>query len=280
VIVADHELHHAERTAGDEAGGPDLEHAPPACLGGDQPERHEQREDRQLAADHRAEIVQVEPGERREGGQRDAERAEGNGGGVADEGELGGLEGLEAQADHEGAGDGDGRAEAGGALDERAEAEGDQQRLDAAIAGHAGDLFLQDGELAGLDRELVDEDRVEDEPADGQEAERGAVAGGGEGERGRHAVGEDRDGEGDAEGDEGRDVRAHVPESQQAEQDDDRDGGDQGRPAEVTERGVVLGPGHIGRGRDGERGRRKGGAGRPGQTAQESETAERKARGE
>ena len=53
--------------------------------------------------------------------------------------------------------------------------ERDQQRLDAAVARDAGDLLLQDDELPGVNRQLVDEDRVHDQPADGKQAERGAV---------------------------------------------------------------------------------------------------------
>ena len=136
-------------------------HPPPADLRRDQPERDDQREERQLAADHRAELLQVEAGQRRQRDERNAERSEGDRRGVADQRELGGLERLEAEPDQQPAADRHRRAEAGRALDEGAEAEGDQQRLDAAIARDAGDLPLQDDELPGLDRELVDEDRVD-----------------------------------------------------------------------------------------------------------------------
>jgi hypothetical protein len=64
VVIADEELHGAESAAGDEAGGPHLEHSAPADLGSDEPERNNEREERQLAPHHRAEVEEIEPGER------------------------------------------------------------------------------------------------------------------------------------------------------------------------------------------------------------------------
>ena len=122
VVVAHDELHDREARAGDEAGRPDLDHAAPADLRGDEPERDDEREERQLPADHRAELVQIEPGDRRQRDERNAERAEGDRRGVADQRELGGFERLEAEADQHRAADRHRRAEAGGALDEGAEA--------------------------------------------------------------------------------------------------------------------------------------------------------------
>mgnify|MGYP000362506239 CR=1 FL=1 len=242
--VARKKLHGAETSPGDEAGRPDREHAPPAGLGGHEPERHQQGEERQLAADHRAEIKEIEAGERGEGDQRRAERPERNRGGVADQREFRGFERTETEPDHERAGDRDRRAEAGGALDEGAERKRDQQRLNAPVARDTGDLFLKDGELAGFNGELVDEDRVEDQPADGQQAEGGAIAGGREGERGGHTVGEDRGREREEECRDRGEMRADVPEGEQPEQRDHRNGRQEGGQGEAAERGVVLGPSH------------------------------------
>ena len=58
----------------------------------------------------------------------------------------------------------------------------------STVTGNAGNLTLEHGELAGFDGELVNEDRVEDEPPDRHEAESGAVASGGEREFPGHAV--------------------------------------------------------------------------------------------
>ena len=156
---------------------------------------------------------------------------------------LAASSGLEAEADHQPAADRHRRAEAGRALDEGAERERDHERLDAAVARDAGDLLLQDHELARFDRELVDEDRVHDQPADRQQAEGGPIAGRGHGEPGRHPVGADRDQPGGQQRDAGGDVRANVPERQQRQQHGDGNRGDQRR--EAAEGGVDLGPWHA-----------------------------------
>ena len=67
------------------------------------------------------------------------------------------------------------RAEARRAFEERAEAKGDEQELQAAIGGDAGEAALQDLELAVLDGEVVQEDDVEDDPADREQAVAAAV---------------------------------------------------------------------------------------------------------
>ena len=69
----------------------------------------------------------------------------------------------------------DRRAETGRALDERAERERDQQRLDAAIGGEPRDRRLDDLELTRRDGQVVQEDRVDDDPADREEPVGGAV---------------------------------------------------------------------------------------------------------
>jgi hypothetical protein len=244
VKIAHQKLHDAEAAAGHEARWPHAHHAAPANLGCDQPERNDEREERQLASHHCAQVEQIEPGQRGERHQRNAEGAECDRSGVADQREFGGFERLEAKADHQRAADRDGGAESRRAFDERAETECEQQRLHAAITGHSGDLFLQHRKLPRVDRELIDEDRVDDEPADGKKSKRGAVRGGGQGKWRRHAVHPHRNPDRDDQCDERGDVGPHMPEREQAEQEDDRDCGDQRRSADAADRGVVLGPSH------------------------------------
>ena len=130
----------------------------------------------------RGQLVQAgDLGERDDGG---AERAVGDRGGVADEGQAGGGERLEAEADQHGGADRHRRAEAGRALDEGAESEADEEHLDAAVGREAGDCLLHHLELPGLDGDVVDEDCVQDDPADGEQAEQRAVQRGGAGHRG------------------------------------------------------------------------------------------------
>jgi hypothetical protein len=150
------------------------------------------------------------------------------GGGVADEGEFRGFERAETEADQQRAGDRHGRAEARRTLDERTEAEGNQQCLHAAVARQAGDLLLHDGELAGVHRKLIDKDRVEDDPADGKQAIRRAVARRREREGRRHPVDEDRQRNGGEQAGERGNLGAHVEKREEAEEDDDGQRGDQG----------------------------------------------------
>ena len=106
---------------------------------------------------------------------RRAESAVGDGRGVGDEAEDGGEEGVEAEADHDGAADGDGRPAAGRPFEEGAEGEADQHGLDAGVAGQSGHGAAHHVEVAGLHRDVVEQHGVEDGPADGQQPEAGAV---------------------------------------------------------------------------------------------------------
>ena len=80
----------------------------------------------------------------------------------------------------------------------------------------APDRRLDDLELAGLDREVVEEDRVENDPADRQQAVGGAVERRRRRGPERHAVDEDRHGQrGDQPG-ERREVRAPLEDAERA----------------------------------------------------------------
>jgi hypothetical protein len=120
-----------------------------------------------------------------------ADGAPGDWGGVGDEVESGGVKGLEAEADHESAGDGDGSAESGAAFNERAEAESDEKELEAAVGSDGGDGLLHDFELAGLDGDVVEEDGGDDNPDDFEEAVGGTVGKAGESELWGHVENKD-----------------------------------------------------------------------------------------
>ena len=136
-------LRYGEGDPADQDRRPDLEHSAPAGEGPDQPERHDQREERQLAPDHRAEQIGIEPGHRGEAGDRRAERAVGDGRGIGDQRQAGRRQRREAQPDQDRAGHRDRRAEARCTLEERAEGKGDQQQLQPAVGGDAADRLLQ-----------------------------------------------------------------------------------------------------------------------------------------
>ena len=97
----------------------------------DQPERHEDREERKLATDHRAQRLQIEPGDCREHDDRRAQRAVGDRRGVGDQREPCRGERLEAEPHHDRGSHRHRRPEAGRAFEECAEAE----RRPAAAAG-------------------------------------------------------------------------------------------------------------------------------------------------
>ena len=130
--------------------------------------------------------------------------------------------GEKPRPDQDRAGDGDRRAEAARALEEGAEREGHQQQLQAPVGRDAGDRLLQDGEPALLHRQPVEEDDVEDDPADREEARDHAEDRRPGREPGRHAEADDGDQQGEAEGDDGRDMGLHAPAGDHGEQCDDR----------------------------------------------------------
>ena len=137
-----------------------------------------------------------------------------------------------------------GRAEARRALDEGAEAEADEQELDAAVVRDAGDGVLDHFEITRLHGDVVDEDGAQDDPADGQQPVGRAVGRGRqERELRRHPVDEDRDGERRGKAQDGGPVRLYVSEPQEPQQDDDRDRRHEGRKKHVPKnRRVYLSP--------------------------------------
>ena len=112
-----------------------VHHAAPAGEGPDQPERHDQREERQLPADHGAEQERIDAGDAGEAGDRRAERAVGDRRGIGDQRQARRGERREAEPDQDRAGHRDRRAEARRALEERAERKRDQQELQPPVRG-------------------------------------------------------------------------------------------------------------------------------------------------
>ena len=172
--VGDQELRDREGDAADQDRRPDLQHAAEAGEDPDQPERHDQREERQLPADHRAEQVRIEAGHAREAGDRRAERAVGDRRGIGDQRQPRRGQRREAETDQDRARHRDRRAEARGALEEGAEGKRDQQQLQPPVGGDAADRLLQRLESALLHGQPVEENNVEDDPADREEAGHGA----------------------------------------------------------------------------------------------------------
>ena len=165
---------------------------------------------------------QVEPADRTERDDRRAERAERHRRRVGDEREARRRQRREAEADEQRAGDRDRRAEAGRALEERAEGERHEQQLQPRVRRDVRDALAQRREQPALVGELVQEDDVQDDPADRQQAEGRAVGGARERHRRRHAEHGDGHHQRRAEADERGRVRAQLQERERAEQRDDR----------------------------------------------------------
>jgi len=174
-VIGPEELRPGERDADDEDGGKDFESFRPTDHDANEPEGEDNRSDGENAANHGADVAFGEGRDGNECVNGNADGPEGDGSGVGNEVESGGVEWFEAEADHEGASDGDGSAESGAAFNERAETEGDEKELEAAVGSDGGDGLLHDFELAGFDGDVVEEDGGNDNPDDFEEAVRGTV---------------------------------------------------------------------------------------------------------
>ncbi len=241
--VAHDELRDTEAEAGRQAGRPYFHHLLAAGHGPDEPEGHDEGEDRQLPSHHGAEGHFRKSRHLGQGDDGDAEGAVGDGRRVADEGQAGCLEGPEAEADEHGSGNGDRRAEARSTFDEGAEAEADEEQLDAAVIGDPGDGMLHYLEVARLHRDVIHEDGSEDDPADGQEPIGSTIGRSSQGELRRHPVHEDRDGKRREEPQHGGPVRLDVGQPQEPQQDDHGDRRHESRKKYVAkDRRVYLSP--------------------------------------
>ena len=97
----------------------------------DQQQRDERGQERGLPADDGADLVVVDAGQVAGGDDRDGDRAERDGGGVGQQHGGGGPHRGEAERDEHDAGDRDRGAEAGQRFEQAAEAERDDDALDA-----------------------------------------------------------------------------------------------------------------------------------------------------
>ncbi len=173
-----------------------------------------------------------------------ADSSPGDGSGVGDEIEDGGVEGAETETDHEGSGDGDRRAESSAAFDEGAETKRDEKKLQAAIRGDTGDGLLHDLELPGFDRDVVEKDRGDDNPDNFEKAKGTAIEEAGKGEAYRHAKDSDGDDNGRGSTGDGAPMRANFQAGKQAKEHDDGERGNKGGEPPVAERVIDLGPSH------------------------------------
>ena len=170
-VVRDQELRDRERQAGDQNGRPDLLHALPAGERPHHPERHDQREDRQLPSDHRAENIGIEAGHRSEALDRGAQRAIGHRRRIGDQRQAGSRERREAEPDQDRAGD---RHRACRSPMRPRRTRRTKMRSAAAASGGPAvtppTARLSASNRPARHRELVHEDDVQHDPADREEA--------------------------------------------------------------------------------------------------------------
>jgi hypothetical protein len=124
-------------------------------------------------------------------------------------------------------GHGDWRAESGGAFDERAEGERDQERLQAAVLRESADRVFDDFKLAALDRDTVKEDRRVDNPANGEQSGGGAVKCRRDREADRHPIKEESDGDRSGQPGERGNPSGLALNAEKEQQDEDRKGSDE-----------------------------------------------------
>src|SRR4029077_19588941 len=162
--------------------------------------------------------------------------------GVGNKVQRGGMEGLESQADHEGAGDGHRRAESRATFDERAKAESHQQQLQTAIRGDAPDGGLHDLEVSCADRDIVEIDSGNDNPHDVHQSGGDTVEKAFASQERRHMEHEDPNQDRSGGSGQRRPVRLYAQAGQQREQHNDGQRGDQRREPPMAVRVVVLSP--------------------------------------
>jgi hypothetical protein len=137
------------------------------------------------------------------------------------------------------------RSEPGRSLEEGAEAKGDEQELEPAVAGDPGEAFLEHLEMAFLLGQVVEKNDVEDDPANREKAVGGAEECDCAGLVGRHSEDGDGDDDGRGQAEDRGPVGLEPEEREGPEKDDDRDGGNERREKRVSERIINLLPGHF-----------------------------------
>ena len=195
------------------------------------------------ASGHRAQRGLRQAGHVGQRNDRDPERPEGDRRGVGEQADERGVERRKPEPGQHRRGHRHRRPEPGRALDESAEGEADEHRLQAAVVGERADGVLDDLELPGLQGHPVEDQRRDDDPADREQPERGAVDHRRGGLRYRHAIDADREDERGAEPAQAGHPARLAPDPQQVEEDGQRNGRDERRiDKAVTDRGVVMFP--------------------------------------
>ncbi len=243
VRISGHEiLRGGEGDAGDEDRRPDFDHGAESRKDPDQPKGNHHVEGNEDRSGGTSEGQKTDAGDAVQRDKRNAHASECDRRGVREQRQAGGLKGPEAEADEDSRADGDGRAESRGALKERSEGESDEEKLQPAVGGDAGEAFLQRAKAAGLHGEVVEEDDGKDDPDNGKDTVTGAISGSGEGEPRRHVEDEHGGKQGGDESGERGGVRLEAQDGDSAEKDDDGQRGNESGEQKAAGGVVALRP--------------------------------------
>lgn len=162
-------LGNCEGNTDDQCGQPSVLQALHTVEDDEQDERNEHCQERSLVTNDGCDNVCVLAADVSCGGNRDSNCAECHGCGVSEQNGNSSLEGLNAQGENHGCGNCNGSAEASQCLEQTAEAECDEDSLDAQVAAaeavkHAAQVF----ESTGENGDLVEPDGSQNHPADDQ----------------------------------------------------------------------------------------------------------------
>ena len=224
--------------AGDEGEGPELAHAAGAVQDEQHEEGDEQAEDPGQVAHVASDDDGVCAAELASGRGGDGHGAEADVNGVADDGHDGGLDLGDAEGHEHGAGDGHGSAEASQALEQAAEAPGDDEGLGALVA--AADRVkhgLQVGAASRLLGEVVEPHGRDDDVDDRHEAHRRALRASQERHADGHFEGKDRDDERGDKRDDCAPVGGDLEDAHEDEEEDEGEEADDGREEDVASDG-------------------------------------------
>ena len=126
----------SKRAASDHYRRPGFFHAAPAIHNRHNPEQHDNRQERQLATDHLANLEAVQSGNLTSHQNRNTHRAKGDWRGIHDQAQPGRVQRVKAQTHQQRGGNGDRRAKACRPLKECSKGETDDQHLQTLVWGN------------------------------------------------------------------------------------------------------------------------------------------------
>ncbi len=125
--------------------------------------------------------------------------------------------------------------------------------MDSRIRRNSGKAVAQQRKHSAVNRQLIQKDQIENDPADGKQTERPAVNGRRRRRFSRHSKNKNCDRERNCEPKQGREVDSNFENTDCTQQDDNRQGSNRGGQRDVMQRIIDLKPSHFFERRIGER---------------------------